>query len=150
LDAEQDETPLTIKNIQFLDSTDSENTFYGTLSWRALVESPRKFNTDLLNPRFIHIPMKPHQANVFLVMLEEEWGEPYSISEHNQEYTGNLRIEGSCMSDLAAKHLSNPRCYLMTGWSSRLINNDDPGVVPQMNWLWFSFRSGHPIYIPVW
>jgi hypothetical protein len=130
LDAEQDKTPLTIKNFQFLDSTDSENTFYGTLSWRALVKPSRKLNADLFNPCFVYITMKPHQANVFLVMLEEERGEAHSISEHNQEYTGNLRIECSCMSDLATKYLSNPRCYLMTGRSSWFINNDDPGVVP--------------------
>jgi hypothetical protein len=79
--------------------------------------------------------MKPHQADIFLVMLEEERGEAHRIAEHNEEHTGNPRVECSCMPNMAAEHLPYPRSYLMAGWSSRLVNNDDPGVVPQMNWL---------------
>jgi hypothetical protein len=146
LDTEQDKAPFTIKNIKFLDSTDSENALDRTLSRRALVEPARKLLAYLVDSRFVHITVKPHQADIFLVMLKQERGEAHCIAEHNEKHTGDLRVECSCMADLAAKHLPNPSRYLVAGWSSWLVNDDDPGVVPHMNWPRLISISGHPIY----
>jgi hypothetical protein len=146
LDAEQDEAPFTIENIKFPDGTDTENTLDRTLSWRALVESARKLRTYLFDSCFVHITVKPHQADIFLVMLEEERGEAHRIAEHDEEHTGDLRVERSCMPNLAAEHLSDPCRYLVAGWTSWLVNDDDPGVVPQMDWLWLIRISGHFMY----
>ena len=58
--------------------------------------------------------MQPHQADIFLVVLEEEGGEADGIPEHDQEHTGNLRVKGPGVTDLAAKHPADPCSYLVT------------------------------------
>jgi hypothetical protein len=150
LDTEQDEAPFTVENIKFLDGSDPENALDRTLSWRALVESARELRADLFDSCFVYIPVKSHKADIFLVMLEEKRGEAHRIAEHDKEHTGDLRVERSCMPHLAAKHLPDPRRYLVAGGSTWLVNNDDPGVVPQMHWPWLISISGHPIYFPFW
>jgi hypothetical protein len=114
LDPEQDEASITIKNINFLDSADSENALDRTLPWRALVESSRELRADLFDSGFVNIAVQPHQADIFLIVLEEERGETHRVAEHDEKHTGNLRVERSCMPHLAAEHLPHPGSYLMT------------------------------------
>jgi hypothetical protein len=150
LDTEQDEAPLTGKNLKFLDGADPEDALDRTLPWRALVESSRELRADLFNSGFVNITMQPHQADIFLIVLEEERGEAHRVAEHDQKQTGNLRVECSCMTHLAAEHLSHPGSYLMTRRASRLVNDDYSGVIPQMKGLLLICISGHPIHSFVW
>jgi hypothetical protein len=108
VDAEQDNAPFTIKNFKFMDGADSEDALDCTLPWRALIESAGELRADLLNSGFINIAMEPHQADVFLIMLEEEWGKTNRVAEHDKKQTRNLRIECSRMPHLAAEHLPHP------------------------------------------
>jgi hypothetical protein len=79
-----------------------------------LVKSSRELCTDLFDSGFINIAMQPHQADIFLIVLEEERGEAHRVTEHYEKHTGNLWVERSCMPHLATEHLSDPRSYLMT------------------------------------
>jgi hypothetical protein len=114
LNAEQDEAPITGKNLKFLDGADSEDALDRTLSWRALVESSRELSADLFDSGFVNIAMQPHQADIFFIVLEEERGETHCVAEHDKKHTRNLRVERSCMPHLAAEHLPHPGSYLMT------------------------------------
>ena len=114
LDSEQDEACLTIKNLKFMDSSDPEDALDCALSWGALVESSRELRANLFDSGFVNIAMQPHQADVFLIVLEEERGEAHSVAEHDKKHTGNLRVESSCVPHLAAEHLPYPCSYLMT------------------------------------
>jgi hypothetical protein len=113
LDTEQDKAPITIKNLKFLDGADSENALDRTLPWRALVESSRELRADLFDSVFVNIAMQPHQADIFLIVLEEERGEAHGVAEHDEKHTRNLRVERSCMPHLAAEHLTHPGSNLM-------------------------------------
>jgi hypothetical protein len=114
LDTQQDEAPITIKNFKFTDGADSENALDRTLPWRALVESSRELHADLFDSGFVNIAMQPHQADILLIVLEEERGEAHRVAEHDKKHTRNLRVERSCMPHLAAEHLPHPGSYLMT------------------------------------
>jgi hypothetical protein len=85
LDAEQDKTAFGIKNLKVMDGTDPESTLYRTFPWRTLVESPGEFCGNLYNSVFVHIPVQPHEADIFLVVLEEKGCKSYRITEHNKE-----------------------------------------------------------------
>jgi hypothetical protein len=105
---EQDKAPFTIKNFKFMDGADSEDALDCTLPWRSLVEPAGELCADLFDSVFITIAVQPHQADIFLIMLEEERGKTNRVPEHNKKQTRNLRIECSCMPYLAAEHLSHP------------------------------------------
>jgi hypothetical protein len=89
LDAEQDKPSFTIKNFKFLDGTDPEDALDRTLPWRALVESPGELRADLFNPFFINIAMQSHQADIFLIVLEEERGKANRVAQHYKKQTRN-------------------------------------------------------------
>jgi hypothetical protein len=110
---EQDEAPCTIENLKFLDSADSEDALDRTLSWRALVESPRELLADLFDPGFINIAMQSHKADIFLIVLEKEWRKAHRVAEHDKKHTRNLWVEGPCMANVAADHLPHPCSNLM-------------------------------------
>jgi hypothetical protein len=74
--------------------------------------------------------MQPHQADIFLVVLEEEGSKSYRVAEHDKEQAGNLRIECSCVSYLTTEHPANPCCYLVAGRPPGFIYYEDPGMVP--------------------
>jgi hypothetical protein len=131
---EQDESPLDIEYLQFPDLAYPEHAFDSTLSRRALVQPSGELPGHLQDAFPVNIAVQPHQADIFLLMLEQERGEPYGITEHNEENTGYLRIERTGMPDLAAKHLSHPCSNLVAGRSFRLIQNNNPGPAPEVNW----------------
>jgi hypothetical protein len=114
LDSEQDKATFTVKNFKFLDGADSEDALDRTLPWRSLVEPPGELRADLFDSVFVNIAMQPHQADIFLVVLEEKRGKSHRVSEHDEKQTRNLRIECSRMSHLAAEHPPNPCSYLVT------------------------------------
>src|SRR5512136_1732355 len=113
LDAEQNKTIFSVKNLKSVYCTYPESALYRTFAWRTLVESTCKLSGNPFNSVFVHIPMQPHQADIFLVVLEEEWSKSYRVAEHDKEQAGNLRIECSCVSYLTTKHSANPCCYLV-------------------------------------
>jgi hypothetical protein len=114
LDTEQDEAPFNGKNLKCLDGADSEDALDRTLPGRTLVESSGELRADLFDPGFVNIAMQPHQADIFLIVLEEERGEAHRVAEHDKKQTRNLRVECSRMPHLAPEHLPYPCSYLMT------------------------------------
>jgi len=112
-DTKQDETPLFMKNLKFLDGADAEDALDRTLPWRALIKSTRELCANLFDSVFISIAMQPHEADIFLIVLEKERGKAHCIAEHDEKHSGNLRVERSRMSHLAAQHFPYPGSYLM-------------------------------------
>jgi hypothetical protein len=91
-----------------VDGTNPEYTLYRASPWRALVESSGELRGCLFDPVFVYIRVEPHQADIFLVMLEKERCKAHSIAEHDKKQSGDLRVERSRMSYLAAEHPANP------------------------------------------
>jgi hypothetical protein len=84
-DAVQDKATFNIKNLKFVDGTDPESTLNRTFPWWTLVESPGEFCESLFNSVFVHIPVQPHEADIFLVVLEEKRCKSYRVAEHYKE-----------------------------------------------------------------
>jgi len=82
-DVKQDKPAFCIKNLKFKDCTDPKSTLYRTFPWRSLVESPGELCGYLFNSVFVHIPVQPHEADIFLVMLEKKGGKSYCVAEHD-------------------------------------------------------------------
>jgi hypothetical protein len=140
---EQDESSLDIEYLQFPDLAYPKHSFDSTLPRRALIQPSGELPGHLQDTLPVNILVQPHQADIFLLMLEQERGEPYGITEHNKEYTGYLRIERTGMPDLAAKHLSHPCGDLVAGRSFRLIQNNNPGPAPEMDCTFSVIISSH-------
>jgi hypothetical protein len=52
--------------------------------------------------------MKPHQADIFLVMLQEKRGEAHGVAEHDKQDAGDLGVKGPGMPDTAAEQCPHP------------------------------------------
>jgi hypothetical protein len=113
LNPEHHEISCFAKDLKFLDGTYPEDAFDSALSRRALIEPSSELRADLFHPGFVNITMQPHNADIFLFVLEEKRREAHCISEHDEKHSGNLWVKCSCMPYLAAEHLPYPRGYLM-------------------------------------
>jgi hypothetical protein len=67
--------------------------------------------------------MQPHNADIFLVMLEEKWRKAHRIAKHDEKHSGNLRVKCTGVPYLAAEHLPDPRGNLMARRASWFINH---------------------------
>jgi hypothetical protein len=130
LDTEQDKAVFNIEDFQFVYSTDPENTFDCTFSRGALVDFSRELGSNLFDSVLVRIPVQPHQADVFFVMLEEKRGETHCIAEHDKKHSGDLRVKRSGVSYLASEHPADPCRYLVAGWAPRFIYYENPWMVP--------------------
>jgi hypothetical protein len=133
LHAEQDQSFVCVKDFEVPDLTDTQGPLYRAFPWRALVQPPGKFFCHLQDPFTVNITVQPHQADVLLFVLEQQGGKADSIAQHDEEDTGYLRVERSCMPDLAAEHLPNPCGNLVAGGPFWLVNDDDPGPAPDVD-----------------
>ena len=71
--------------------------------------SSGELSTDSFYPVLVNIAMQPHNADIFLIVLEEKRREAHCIAEHDEKHSGNLWVKCSCMPYLAAEHLPYPR-----------------------------------------
>jgi hypothetical protein len=71
---EQDESPIDIEYFQITDLAYTEHSFDSTLSRRALVQPPRELLSHLHDTFPVNIMVQPHQADIFLLMLEQKRG----------------------------------------------------------------------------
>jgi hypothetical protein len=133
LHAEQDQSMVYVKDFEVQDLTDTKSPLDRAFTWRALVQPPGKFFCHLQDPFLVNIAMQPHQADILLFVLEQQGGKADGITQHDEEDTGYLRVERSCMPDLAAEHLPNPCGNLVAGGSFWLVNDDDPGPAPEVD-----------------
>jgi hypothetical protein len=81
--AEQDKSSVDIKNFKLPYFADAQGALNRALPWRALVQPPGELYGHLLDMFTIHVVVKPHEAYIFLVMLEEERGKTHRIAEHD-------------------------------------------------------------------
>jgi hypothetical protein len=146
---EHDETSCFVEDLKFLDSAYPEDALDSALTRRALVKSSGEFRTDLFHPYFVNITMQPHNADIFLIVLEEKRRKAHRIAKHDEKHSGNLRVKCSGMSYLAAKHLPYPSSYLVARRASRFINHQNPGMIPQMQGFSRIRISGHSLHFPV-
>jgi hypothetical protein len=113
LNSENDETSCFAEDLKFLDGAYPEDALDSALSRWTLIESSGELRTDLFHPDFVNIAMQPHNADIFLIVLEEKRREAHCIAKHDEKHSGNLRVKSSRMPYLAAEHLPYPRGYLM-------------------------------------
>jgi hypothetical protein len=113
LNPEHDETSCFAKDLKFLDGAYPEDSLDSALSRGALVKSSGELLTDLFNPYFVDIPMQPHNANIFLIVLQEKRRKAHRIAKHDEKDSGNLRVKCAGMPYLATEHLPYPSGYLM-------------------------------------
>jgi hypothetical protein len=113
LHAEQDESSVNIKDLEFPDLADAQGALDRTLPRRALVQPSGKLFCEFQDPIPVNIIMQPHQADIFLVVLEQQGGKAYGITEHDKEDAGYLRVERAGMPHLAPEHLPHPCSHLV-------------------------------------
>jgi hypothetical protein len=133
LNPEEHETPFDAKDLQIMDGSDPETSLDCTFPRWPLVEPSGKFFCNFFDPSPVDVTVQSHQADIFLVVLEEEGSEADSIAEHDEQDTGYLRIERSGMPDRTTQHTADPGCDLVAGGSPWLVNNDDARTVPHMD-----------------
>jgi len=131
--AEQDQSLVYVKDLEVTDLTDTKSPLDRAFAWRALVQPPGKFFCHFQDPFPVNIAVQPHQADVLLFVLEQQGGKADGIAQHDEEDTGYLRVERSCMPDLAAEHLPNPCGNLVAGGSFWLVNDDNSGPAPEVD-----------------
>jgi hypothetical protein len=86
-DAEQDKAPFIIENLQFVNSADPKYAFHRTFPRGALIESSCELSSNLFDSVFVHIPVQSHQADIFLIVLEEKWGKTDRVTEHDKKHS---------------------------------------------------------------
>jgi hypothetical protein len=92
---EENEPLFKAEDLDAVDAADPQGALYRTLSWRPLIDLSGKFPSDFLQPFLLDIPVKPHKADIFLVMPEQVRCEPDRIPEHHEQDPGDLRVKGS-------------------------------------------------------
>jgi hypothetical protein len=130
---EQDEPVFETEDLYPVNFADAEVAFHGALFRGTLVNSPGELMRYLFDPALFHIHVHPHQADIFLFVLQEKRCEAHGISQHDEEHTGYLRVKGSCMSHLAPEHLPHPGCDLVARWSAGLVDNKDARAMPELS-----------------
>src|SRR5271157_2932716 len=84
LHPEEDEAPVNTEDFELLDLTDAEVPLDRALPGRALVQPAGELPCKVPDPIPVHVAMKTHQADVLLLVLEEERGEPHGVAEHDE------------------------------------------------------------------
>ena len=143
LHAEQDKSSLGIEDLEFLDLADAQGALDRALPRRALVQPPGELFCQFQDPFPVNVVMQPHQADILLVVLEQQGGKADGVAEHDEEDTGYLRVERAGMPHLAPEHLPHPCSHFVTGGALRFVDNDNPGPVPEVDRSGFHGFTGH-------
>jgi hypothetical protein len=149
LNTEHDEASCFVEDLKFLYGTYPEDALDSALTRRALVKSSGELRTDLFHPYFVNITMQSHNADIFLIVLQEKRRKAHRIAKHDEKHSGYLRVKCAGMAHLAAEHLPYPRGNLMARRASWFIHHQNPGMLPQMQVFSRVSIYGHSLHFPV-